>query len=194
MNDTAKYLCNNIQNAKFAYVQSDEISILLYPSDIKSQYWYDNNLNKIVSVSAALASACFTNLSGKIFNGVAKIATFDSRAFVLPLFEVENYFIWRQSDALRNSVSTLARSLFSHKQCLNKNSDELKKMCKDVLPWENMSNSFKRGRVILKTESSKESLNPKTKEKIVAIRKEWSVDNEIPIFSEYKEYIRDFLK
>ena len=29
MNETAKFLCENIQGAKFAYVQSDEISLLL---------------------------------------------------------------------------------------------------------------------------------------------------------------------
>lgn len=33
MDETAKYLCKNIQGAKFGYVQSDEISILLTDFD-----------------------------------------------------------------------------------------------------------------------------------------------------------------
>ena len=42
MQDTAIYLCQNIQGAKCAYVQSDEISILVTDfDDINTQAWFD---------------------------------------------------------------------------------------------------------------------------------------------------------
>jgi tRNA(His) guanylyltransferase len=106
MTDTAIYLCNEIQGVKCVYKQSDEISLLLVDYDlITTQAWFDYNLQKIVSISAALASVKFTELFGKF-------ATFDSRAFNIPIDEVCNYFIWRQKDWLRNSIEMLAQSHF----------------------------------------------------------------------------------
>src|ERR1700747_1042004 len=53
MDSTAMFLCANIQGAKFAFVQSDEISILLTDFDsITSQAWFDGNVQKMASISA----------------------------------------------------------------------------------------------------------------------------------------------
>ena len=88
MDETAKYLCKNIMGARVAYVQSDEISILLNNyHDLNTQSWFDNTLQKMVSVSAGMASGVFTSLSPKIF-GAVKLATFDSRAFIVPKEDV----------------------------------------------------------------------------------------------------------
>src|SRR5574343_592926 len=108
MDETAKYCCSNIQGCQIAYVQSDEISFLLTNyKNLNTQSWFDNNLQKIVSISAGLASAFFTNFSYCVLNEKSdlfnKIAIFDSRAFVIPKEEVNNYFLWRQQDATRNS-------------------------------------------------------------------------------------------
>lgn len=55
---------------------------------------------KITSVSASMATAMFNQLRPN------KIALFDSRTFSVPdKTEVENYFIWRQQDTVRNSIS-----------------------------------------------------------------------------------------
>lgn len=46
--------------AKFAFVQSDEISVVLTDFEtIQTQAWFDNNLQKIVSVSASYATRAF---------------------------------------------------------------------------------------------------------------------------------------
>lgn len=51
MDETACYLCKNIQGAKFAFVQSDEISILLTDFDsLTTSAWFDGNIQKMVSV------------------------------------------------------------------------------------------------------------------------------------------------
>lgn len=194
MNETAKYLCKNIQGAKIAYIQSDEISLLLnsYES-LDSSSWFDNNLQKMCSISASLASAYFTQLSDTIF-GSSKIATFDSRVFVLPKEEVNNYFLWRQQDCTRNSVQMLARSMYSHSACANKNNSELQEMTfQGGVNWNDCPTFQKRGRCVIKTVSLKDAVNPKTGNVIVAERSEWTIDNEIPIFSQNKEYVEKHL-
>jgi tRNA(His) 5'-end guanylyltransferase len=105
MDETAKFLCKEIQGTKLAYVQSDEISLVLTDfDDLKTDAWYDGNLSKMVSVSASLATAKFNELRP------GKLAFFDSRVFTIPYqAEVENYLIWRQNDASRNSVSAVAQ-------------------------------------------------------------------------------------
>lgn len=60
MDETAKYLCENIQGARIGYVQSDEITVLftdLYGID--SELWFDGNIQKIASISASLATSKF---------------------------------------------------------------------------------------------------------------------------------------
>lgn len=194
MNETAQYLCKNIQGAQIAYVQSDEISLLLVNyKNLDSSSWFENNIQKMVSVSASMAGAVFTSLSHNIF-GKTKIATFDSRAFVLPKEEVCNYFVWRQQDATRNSVQMLARSLYSHGQCNNKNNAQLQEMCfQKGFNWNDCPTAQKRGRCIIKGKVYKEVLRdqngPVVPGSTLVERSEWKVDNEIPVFSVDRRYI-----
>ena len=59
MQDTMLDLCKNISGCKLGYVQSDEISLLLVQTRDESQPWFDNNIQKIVSVSASMATLYF---------------------------------------------------------------------------------------------------------------------------------------
>jgi len=194
MNQTAEYLCRNIQCCQLAYIQSDEISLVLNNYlTLDASSWHDNQLQKIVSVSSGMASAVFTSLSDRIF-GVAKIATFDSRAFVLPKEEVCNYMFWRQQDSIRNSIQMLARSLYEHKDCNNKNSLELQKLClKKGVNWSDCPTSQKRGRCVIRIKKTKTGIQPTTGLEFVAERSEWIVDNEIPVFSEDRNYIEKYI-
>lgn len=115
-----------IQGAVFAYTQSDEISILLTDFALPTtSAWFDGNLQKICSVSASLITAEFNAL--RIDRGSHTSNTeackevvpayFDARVFTIPdRIEVMNYFIWRNQDASRNSVSMVAQAHFSHKE------------------------------------------------------------------------------
>jgi len=195
MDETAKYLARNIQGCQVAYVQSDEISLFLnnYQA-IDTQPWFDNNVQKMVSISSGMASAVFTTQSGRIWGGINKLAFFDSRAWVLPKEEVVNYFIWRQQDATRNSVQMLARTLYSHKELTGKNNSELQDLCwQKGQNWNDCPTSQKRGRCIVKTKQFKQGKNPKTGEVFEAERTEWVVDNEIPIFSQDRNYIGQYV-
>ena len=79
--------------------------------------------------------------------GIEKLAFFDSRVFTIPdVTEVENYFIWRQEDCVRNSVSMVAQSLYSHKELLGKNRSDLQEMIfANGENWNNYKTRFKRG-------------------------------------------------
>ena len=142
MQDTMNYLCENITNCKFGYTQSDEISLLLVDdSNTETQAWFDNNLSKLVSISASMATLAFNKffksnvedayLEDNKFDTLPyeekfDTAIFDARAFNLPNHEVNNYFIWRQQDCVRNSIQMVGQANFSHKQLQNKK-------CRDIL-------------------------------------------------------------
>lgn len=173
MNDTAKYLLENIEGAKLAYVQSDEISILLTDFDkLTTQAWFDNEIQKIVSVAASMATARFNELrigrkvtkildvlitGGSVIDvpeeiqGRNKLAMFDARAFTLPnKSEVINYFVWRQKDAIRNSIEMTARSYYSHKSMQHKSTADLLQMIKmNDQDWNSLPVRYQRGGVFV---------------------------------------------
>lgn len=165
MDNTACYLCEKIQGAKMAFVQSDEISILLTDFDkLTTDAWFDGNIQKIVSVSASMATAKFNQLRLKrklsttvsTVNAIMenfRLAEFDSRTFTIPtLVEVENYFIWRQQDTVRNSISSVAQHLFSTEELKNVNCNQMQEMCfQKGINWNDYPIKEKSGRIILKT-------------------------------------------
>jgi len=116
-----------MQGFKLAYVQSDEASFLLTDYDkIHTQGWFDYNLAKMISISAAKMSTVFNFHSARTpFTGGG---LFDSRIFNIPKEDVSNYFLWRAKDWQRNSLSMYARSFFSHKELMNKCSSEIHEM------------------------------------------------------------------
>lgn len=60
MQETAKYMCENIQGAKFAYVQSDEITIILVDYDtLETDGWFNYRTDKLCSISASMATMAF---------------------------------------------------------------------------------------------------------------------------------------
>lgn len=62
MQETMKYLCENIQGCVFGYTQSDEISLLLVDyKRFNSSAWFDNEIQKMCSISASLATLGFNN-------------------------------------------------------------------------------------------------------------------------------------
>lgn len=143
MEYTSMRLLSEIQGAKCAYVQSDEISILLTDFDtLQTDAWFDNNLQKIVSVSAGFASAHFTTH----FCNDGNIAVFDCRAFNIPKEEAYNYFVWRQQDWLKNSVQMLARAHYSPKQLHKKKQADMHEMLyKKGINWANLESRWKNG-------------------------------------------------
>lgn len=177
MDNAVVKILPEIQGAQFAYVQSDEISILLTDfAKENTDAWFDGNVQKMVSVSASLMTAEFNKLrilrsikmhkrqsgiegavgfyerfySNEIEN--VEMATFDSRVFTIPdRVEVMNYFIWRNNDAARNSISMVAQSLYSHKELHGKSSSDKQEMIfRKGINWSEYDLSLKNGRLIVR--------------------------------------------
>lgn len=115
MKETMKFLCTKIPQVRLGYTQSDEITLVLTnDTRLDSDTWFDNQIQKIVSISAAMATFKFNEI---MYSETNKMALFDSRVFTVPNYiEASNCVYWRQLDAKRNSVQMLAQSLFSHKE------------------------------------------------------------------------------
>lgn len=195
MNDVAIALCKEVQNCRIAYVQSDEISLLLYQKR-DAHPWFDNNIQKITSITASIAASVFTRDFANIENRNVNVA-FDSRAFVIPPNDVVNYFIWRQHDWMRNSVQMLARSYFSHKELNNVSSTEMHELLlsKNV-DWNKIQPYYKHGRTAIKTVSM-EPLDDEynnTQEPEYYERTRWIIDDYIPVFTEDRDYIESKMK
>jgi tRNA(His) 5'-end guanylyltransferase len=151
---TAFYTFNATQNAKLAYTQSDEISILMidYTTN-ETEPWFGNRLDKIVSISASLASSYFTHYLSKIKRIHKNMVEFDSRVFLLPTHEVENYFIWRWRDCVKNSVLSVAQKHFSSKMLSGKNHDEQHEMLHKIgVNWATDFNDHEKNGSIITSE------------------------------------------
>lgn len=218
MNATMKYLCENIQGCKLGYTQSDEITLLLTDYDtIDTDAWFDNNVQKICSVSASMATMAFNQyfaLNYKAYeeyvHNELKInakevfycdsirhklhsAMFDSRCFNIPKEEVTNCFIWRQQDATRNAIQMLGQCNFSHKELHGKSCSDIQDMLmtQKGINFNDMPTEFKRGVCCIKEEYYSKFI-PGYDEYAVEntmVRTRWVLDKEIPIFTQDREYV-----
>ena len=219
MLDTAWYLCTEIMGCKLAYIQSDEISLLLTDYDkLTSEAWFNNNLQKICSVSASMATMAFNSCFANRVNNSTKLsnilndsqdenfekihnihkerigqAMFDARAFNIPENEVVNYFIWRQNDATRNSINSLGYANFSSKELhgLNNSQVQEKLFQEKGINWNDCSTVEKRGTCVIKKEVTKDTQTPNGI--IPVVRNEWVIDEDIPIFTQDRNYIESVL-
>lgn len=152
MTDTTRYLVEET-GALIGYTQSDEISLVWYSDDPKSQVYFNNNLLKMTSVLSSLTTAYFNSrLAEAIPERAGRLALFDARIWNVPvLYEAANYLLWRELDATRNSITMAAQSLYSHNELQNKNSSQKQDMlhAKGV-NWNNYPSFFKRGTYLQK--------------------------------------------
>jgi tRNA(His) 5'-end guanylyltransferase len=178
---TALNLCKDIQGCKLAYVQSDEISLLLTDyDDLQTEAWFANNLQKMASIAAAIATVHFNRKFHFYFPDKQLLdPVFDARFFSVPKEEVCNYFIWRQQDATRNSISMLAQANFPHKELQGLSSSQLqdKLMLEKDINWDNCLTSCKRGTCVTRAET------------IISQTDDWKIDLQTPIFTEDRNYV-----
>lgn len=117
MDISAVNVMREIQGCKAAYVQSDEVSLLLTDYDkLETEPWFGYNQSKMESVAASMMTAFFNNLAETAFDFSPPLAFFDARAFNIPREEVVNYFLWRCKDWERNSTSMYCGHFYSHKE------------------------------------------------------------------------------
>lgn len=178
MQDTAKYLCENIQNCKLSYQQSDEITLLLVDYDkLNTDCFFDYRVDKLCSIAASMATMAFNrafannvgdyctytyecmdntheNYEHILSLAVEKGAMFDARCFNIPKEEVTNLLYWRQDDAAKNSIQMVGRTFFSHKELHKKSRNDIQDMLmtQKGINWNDFPTYQKRGSCCIKTE------------------------------------------
>lgn len=219
MQETMKYLCENIQGCVLGYTQSDEITLILVDyKKLTSSAWFDYEVQKICSIAASMATMAFNKFFANnvrdyctytyerednsheeyehiLSLAIDKGAMFDCRCFNIPKEEVTNLIYWRQLDASRNSIQMVGQANFSHKELQNKSCNEIQDMLmtQKGINWNDLPIYQKRGSCCVRN-------------KIILFRgsimetaqlrdtskseNEWIIDTEIPIFkNEGREYI-----
>lgn len=199
MQATMLALCKEIQGCVLGYTQSDEITLVLTDyTNLETSAWFNYDVQKICSVSASMATLIFNeyfsrqcllylaDYSAGINNAHSRAmsvgALFDARCFNIPKEEVTNCILWRQQDATRNSINTVAQANFPHKelQGLNVNQIQDKLFKEKNINWDNLPICLKRGSCCVKREVNGIST--------------WVIDNYIPIFKgEDRNYIEELI-
>lgn len=206
---------------KMMFYQSDEISLVFSDFDtIESQQMYDGKVQKVVSLTAASATAAFNqarleqfidstytdiqeNVTGSgrtaVMSKLAalrdfKYGLFDSRVFCIPDYEeVLNYFVWRQKDATRNSISMASHAALGHKACMNKSGEEKQELMfqEKGINWNDYDSVYKRGLVIAKQEVSFQAIVDGTGNGVTT-RNRWQ-SIKTPIFTKDREFFSEFI-
>ena len=110
------------------YTQSDETTVVIAPHKVP----FGRKCHKLNSIAASVATAAFnSNLYMAGRHRGDKLATFDARSYGASKDDVLKVLIWRQKDAIKNSISNVARTVFSNRELVSKNSDERLAMMKE---------------------------------------------------------------
>lgn len=200
---TTKQLCTGIEGCVLGYTQSDEISLLI--TDFKrfnTNAWFDYNIQKMVSIASSMATLHFNKIflckmldyNGKglitdkefdIYNNAYnKGALFDARVFNVPKEEVNNYFVWRQADAIRNSIEMLGRSKYSPSQLNKVTTTQMKNMLEKEhnVSWDKLDPKYKQGTTCYKLDFYVEGIRRTT----------WDTSSEV-VFKGNQDFIDDLL-
>jgi len=153
MNSAALELCEKVQTCVLAYVQSDEVSLVLRnDKSEKSEPWFESRMQKLDSITASMMGWNFNRQIWEYKGGSFDFspATFDARVIYLPnREEVFNYILWRQNDCIRNSVAGQAQAYFSQKQLNRKKRPEMLEMLRGIgKDWEALPEEVKYGTFI----------------------------------------------
>lgn len=217
MQETMKYLCENIQGCVLGYTQSDEITLILIDyKKLTSSAFFDYEVQKICSITASMATMAFNKFFEKNIQefsesnecrgldikyldiyreALNKGAMFDARCFNIPKEEVTNLVYWRQLDATRNSIQMVGQANFSHKELQNKSCNDIQDMLmtQKEINWNNLPTYQKRGsccvknKIIIDNDGVIETAQLRNTSKP---ENEWIIDKKIPIFKgEGRDYI-----
>ncbi len=217
MQETMRYLCENIQGCVLGYTQSDEITLVLTDyTTVTTDAWFGYGVQKMSSISASMATMAFNSIFVDTVNAAQQFydtessiegalafnylvyekkfwsAMFDARAFSVPVEEVCNCLIWRQQDATRNSIEAAGQAHFSAGRLHGKNCNQIQEMLwqEHSINWNDYPVDFKRGSCCRRETVETSVPDPRNpKEQIPVTRRKWVVDTKPPIFTKDRAYI-----
>lgn len=193
MVDTVKALINYGFRVVYGYTESDEISLLFHPEETT----FGRKVRKFNSILAGVASATFSMNLGQE-------AIFDCRMVPLPTLErVQDYFLWRQEDAHRNSLNAhcywmlrkQGQSVNEATKMLEGKSVAFKNelLFQNGINYDDLPSWQKRGIGVYWDTFEKEGFNPITGKTETAERRALKTDYEIPLREEYANFVTAFL-
>ncbi|ORX95135.1 tRNAHis guanylyltransferase-domain-containing protein [Clohesyomyces aquaticus] len=183
MTATCTDLLKFFPQATVAYTQSDEIT-LVFPSGVQS---FSDRIQKLVSLASSYCSVRFNAHLTALLSATPEpkvkdsayeklgTAHFDGRFFAIETVEEAlNCLLWRcRGDAVRNSVSAFARTMYSTKQMHKKTTKELLEMMekeKGMVFEEAVPKWVIAGTVLKREQFEHEGVNLKTGEREVTRR------------------------
>ncbi len=194
MIDTVKALMNYGFRVIYGFTESDEISLLFHPNEDT----FGRKVRKYNSLLAGVASAAFSMQLGQQ-------AIFDCRMVPLPTVErVQDYFLWRQEDAHRNSLNShcywmlrkQGKSVAEATEALEGQSVAYKNelLFQNGINFDKLPSWQKRGIGVYWDTYEKQGFNPKTGKTEIATRRGLKVDMELPLREAYAGFISDMLQ
>lgn len=212
MQDTMKYLCEQIQGAVFGYTQSDEISLLLVDyKKLNSDAWFDYEIQKMCSISASMATlAFFQNLSRRVREYEAEAASLGQQTGEKQQSEEEAYH--------RTLLRALEKGALFDARCFNIPKEE----AANLLYWRQLDARRNSILMVGQAHFSAKQLHKKSCRMIQEMLKEdgiiwedlpahkkygsccvkkqqdaersgWFIDEDIPVFKDDRNYIEQWI-
>lgn len=128
-------------NAVVTYTQSDEISLIIL-NDFESPAIFEAKKHKLLSVIPSYASSIFASYLRTLIPDLDPVKTinfpsFDCRITPMSKEEAVNALLWREKDAIKNSINMVANHKFSHKELHKKSTEERLEMLRRAgIDWE----------------------------------------------------------
>ena len=184
MDKTAVHLCKEVQNCVCAFVQSDEISLIIKDNTLTSSP-FEGRLCKLQSVIPSIATSFFNKelikrnlIAGMNIDDITSMPDycFDCKAWSVPsINDAMSWILYRQIDCIRNSKQQFAQTYMPHKSLLNKDTDMQVALCLENTgnDWNTIEDNKKYGRLFYKLPVKKY-----TPDGIEYIRYEWTPKSE----------------
>ena len=211
MQETMKYLCENIQGCVLGYTQSDEITLILQDyKTFETQAWFDYEVQKMCSVSASMATMKFNKIFGR------EVGNFINKCFGKVNFpESFGKFTLEEENLLNAYHKATEKGAMFDSRCFNIPKEEVT----NLLFWRQLDASRNSVQMVGRAYYSHKELHGKNNSQIQDMLMEkginwndfpihqkrgsccikdkdghWFVDNNIPIFkNEGREYIEKLI-
>lgn len=174
---------------RYAYTESDENSVLFEPSlDL-----FGRGVEKLVSISAGIATAAFTH-------AVSEPAHFDARLWVgVCVSDVVDYFSWRQADAARCALNgwcywTLRKAGQSRQQATaalerTSTADKNELLFCHGVNFNDLPTWQRRGTGLWWETYQRPGYDPVRQIEVTATRRRITVDRELPMKDAYRNLV-----